>query len=150
MVGRRLLSTFCGDTFSDFDDVLFKRMVLHRLLSSVCGDILVVFVQAWSQIVCLNVFWAGFVAISILRSRIFCWKWVGQLWDRFWSFGASVSKKGRSGPVGEGYLRSEQTPGDWGTKTSRFWLGFGFFQSDNWWFYVACREYLVMGGWGMV
>ena len=56
MVGRRLLSSVCGDTFLDFEDVLSKRMVLHRLLSSVCGDILVVFVQAWSQIVCLNVF----------------------------------------------------------------------------------------------
>ena len=56
MVGRRLLSTVCGDTFLDFEDVLSKRMVLHRLMSSVCGDILVVFVQAWSQIVCLNVF----------------------------------------------------------------------------------------------
>ena len=34
------------------------------------------------------------------------------------------------------------------TKKSRFLLGFGRFRRDNWWFCVACREFLVMGGMG--
>ena len=46
MVGRRLLSTVCGDTFYDFEDVLLKRMVLHRLLSTVHEDLIVTFEQA--------------------------------------------------------------------------------------------------------
>ena len=124
-------------------------MVLYRLLSNIFGDILVAFVQAWSQIVFLNVFWAGFVTISMLFSRMSCWKWMQQLWERFWSFGASVSKEGRFGSAREEYLRSDLTLGDWWTKTSRFWLGVGRFYWDNWWFYVACREFFVIGdgGW---
>ena len=54
-----------------------------------------------------------------------------QFWDGFWSLGASVSKEGRSGPVRAEYLRRELAPGDWWTKKSRFWLGFGMFQRDN-------------------
>ena len=90
------------------------------------------------------------MAISLLLSRMSGRKWVRKLWDGFWSFGASVSKEGRSGPVWTAYLRSELTAGDGTTKKSRFWLGFGRFQRDDLCFYVAGREFLVMGGWGMV
>ena len=39
-------------------------------------------------------------------------------------------------------LRSELTSGVGWTNMSRFWLGVGMFQRDNWWFCVAYREYL--------
>ena len=83
--------------------------------------------------------------ISLLFSRMSGRKWVRKLWDGFLSLGAYVSKEGRSGPVRTEYIKSELTPGDGTTKKSRFWLGFGRFQKYNWWFYVACREFLVMG-----
>ena len=44
-----------------------------------------------------------------------------------------------------GSLRSELTSGVGWTKLSRFGLGFGRFQKDNWWFCVACREFLKTG-----
>ena len=50
MVFERRLSRVCGDIFVAFEDVLSKRVVLHRLLSTVFGDLLVAFVQAWSEI----------------------------------------------------------------------------------------------------
>ena len=45
-----------------------------------------------------------------------------------------------------GSLRSELTSGVGWTKLLRVGLGFGRFQKDNWWFCVACREFLKTGG----
>ena len=42
----------------------------------------------------------------------------------------------------DGFLRSELTSGVGWTNMSRFWLGAGMFQRDNWLFCVAYREYL--------
>ena len=50
MVFERRLSRVCGHIFVAFEDVVSKRLVLHRLFSTFFGDLLVVFVQAWSEI----------------------------------------------------------------------------------------------------
>ena len=65
--------------------------------------------------------------ISLLLSRMSGRKWVRKLWDEFLSFGASVSKEGRSGPARTAYVRSELTAGDVKAKKSRFWFDFGRF-----------------------
>ena len=44
------MSTVCDDIFVVFENVLSKRVVLHRLLSTVFGDRLVVSAQALSNI----------------------------------------------------------------------------------------------------
>ena len=41
------MNTVCDDAVAAFEDVLSKRVVLHRLFSTVCDDLILAFEQAW-------------------------------------------------------------------------------------------------------
>ena len=86
----------------------------------------------------------------VCKEQVYVWRRVDQKvkWlARFWK----VSKMQLVGTVTFLARFGTYQSDDW-WKLSRCWLCFNIVQRDNWWFCVACREFLVMGdgGWRMV